>query len=227
MANDPSAMATLTRGMHSGNPAWVQLLGLCPLLAVSNSLVNALGLAAASAFVLIGANLCVSVLRKGIPTHLRLPVFMLLIATFTTCAVLLLEAFAFELYQRIALFVQIIVTNCMILGRVETFASKQPVGRSVLDALGTSIGFALALVILGSVRELLASGAIGADLAQLLGGAAGPGLQLWPATASLPLARLAPGAFLTAGLLLALGQGLGHWRDRRRHTQSTIKKDAN
>lgn len=205
-----SAAQTLTRGIHRGNPAWSALLGLCPLLAVSNSLVNALGLASASAFVLIGANLTVSVLRRGIPEFARLPVFMLLIATLTTCAVLLLEAFAFELYQRIALFVQIIVTNCMILGRVETFASKQPVWRSLLDAIGTSLGFALALVVLGSTRELVSTGVLGADLGDLFGAGVGAaGLRLWPADATLPLARLAPGAFLTAGLLLALASAIG------------------
>lgn len=214
-----SAAETFTRGLHRGNPAWAQLLGLCPLLAVSNSLVNALGLAAASAFVLIGANSAVSLLRRNIPEFARLPVFMLLIATFTTCAVLLLEAFAFELYQRIALFVQIIVTNCMILARVETFASRQPLGRALLDALGTSAGFAIALIVLGSVRELLATGMVGADLDDLFGAPFGhpfgnQGLRLWPAQLGLPLARLAPGAFLTAALLLALGQAMGQRRGR-------------
>ncbi len=221
-----SALQTLTRGVHRGNPAWVQLLGLCPLLAVSNSLVNALGLACASGFVLLGANITVSLLRQGIPSFARLPVFMLLIATFTTCAVMLLEAFAFDLYQRIALFVQIIVTNCMILGRVETFARQHSVWRATLDALGTSLGFAIALVVLGSVRELVASGAVGADLNTLFGsGERNFGLRLWPENATLPLARLAPGAFLSAGLILALGQAIGQRYRRRKHLRTADNAD--
>lgn len=205
----PNAATTFARGIGHGNPAWAQLLGLCPLLAVSNSLVNALGLAAASAFVLLGANLTVSLLRRGIPPFARLPIFMLLIATFTTCAVLLLEAYAFELYQRIALFVQIIVTNCMILARVESFASRMPVRAAVLDALGTAIGFALALIILGSARELLATGRIGANLHQLFGAAGSVrGLVIWPQAWGIPLAGLAPGAFLCAAVLLAAGQAV-------------------
>ena len=147
-------MNTFSRGVLVNNPAWAQLLGLCPLLAVSNSVVNALGLALASGFVLLGSNLMISSLRHRIPDVARLPCFVLIIATFTTLTVMLLEAFAFELYLRIALFIQIIVTNCMILGRAESFASRQPVGAAVLDALGTAVGFAIALLTLGAIREV-------------------------------------------------------------------------
>ena len=130
---------TFNQAMLQRNPAWAQLLGLCPLLAVSNSVVNALGLAIASLFVVVGSNTVISLLRKIIPEIARLPCFVLIIATFTTVTSLWLEAFAFELYAKIALFVQIIVTNCMILGRAEAFASRQPVGRTILDALGTGL----------------------------------------------------------------------------------------
>ena len=106
-------MSTFKRGVLENNPAWAQLLGLCPLLAVSNSVVNALGLAIASGFVLLGSNLTISLLRHRIPDVARLPCFVLIIATFTTITVMILEAFAFALYLRIAVFVQIIVTNCM------------------------------------------------------------------------------------------------------------------
>ena len=149
-------MNTFNRGVLANNPAWAQLLGLCPLLAVSNSVVNALGLALASGFVLLGSNLTISLLRHRIPDVARLPCFVLIIATFTTITVMVLEAFAFTLYLRIALFVQIIVTNCMILGRAESFASRQPVGVAVLDALGTAVGFALALLIPVSYTHLRA-----------------------------------------------------------------------
>ena len=164
------------------NPAWTQLLGLCPLLAVSNTVANALGLAIASAVVLTGSATLISLVRKLIPTDVRLPCFVLVIATFTTLVNLAMEAYAFELHQRIALFVQIIVTNCMILAHIEQVAAKESFGRTLLDALGTSAGFACAILALGAVRQVVALG--------------------------FPLAALPPGAFVIAGLLLALGNAM-------------------
>lgn len=199
------AMSGITRA----NPAWIKLLGLCPLLAVSNSLANALGLALASTLVLVGSNVTVAALRAFIPSFARLPVFMLIIASFTTCAVLLLEAYAFGLYAKIALFVQIIVTNCMILARVEQFASQQAVHWALLDALATALGFALALIGLGLVRELLATGSIGGGLDSLFGPmAASWQLKLLPDGAQFPIAALPPGAFIVAGLMLGIGTAL-------------------
>lgn len=160
------------------NPVWVQLLGLCPLLAVSNTVANAAGLAVASAVVLIGSATVVALVRKLIPKDVRLPCFVLIIATFTTVVGLAMEAYAFALHQRIALFVQIIVTNCMILGQIERVASKERVGRALLDALGTAAGFAAAILVLGAAREVIAIG--------------------------FPLAAMPAGAFLVAGMLLAL-----------------------
>ncbi|MCY4013136.1 MAG: electron transport complex subunit RsxE [Gammaproteobacteria bacterium] len=167
-----------TEAAVARNPAWVQLLGLCPLLAVSNTIANALGLAVASAVVLIGSAALVSLTRRFIPADVRLPCFVLVIATFTTLVNLAMEAYAFDLYQRIALFVQIIVTNCMILARIEQVAAKESLGRTLLDACGAAVGFAAAILALGAAREVLAIG--------------------------FPLAALPPGAFLVAGLLLAL-----------------------
>ena len=166
--------STFASAAIARNPAWVQLLGLCPLLAVSNNVVNALGLSLASAFVLLGSNCSIAVIRSWIPSYARLPCFVLIIATFTTCTVLLLQAFAFDLYLRIALFVQIIVTNCMILGRVEAFASKQPLAKAFQDAAGTACGFAMALLALGAIRELIGRGTLFAGMELLFG----------PATAS-------------------------------------------
>ena len=174
------------------NPVWAQLLGLCPLLAVSNTVGNAAGLAAASALVLTGSAALVALARKLIPADVRLPCFVLIIATFTTVANLAMEAFAFELHQRIALFVQIIVTNCMILGQIERVAYKETVGKTLLDALGASAGFAAAILVLGAVRELLALG--------------------------FPLAAMPAGAFLVAGLLLALVAALEQRLARRQAT---------
>lgn len=200
-------MSTFSRGVLSNNPAWAQLLGLCPLLAVSNSVVNALGLALASGFVLIGSNLMISLLRQRIPDVARLPCFVLIIATFTTLTVMVLEAYAFTLYLRIALFLQIIVTNCMILGRAESFASRQPVGAAVLDALGTALGFAIALLLLGAVREVLGHGTLLREMDLLFGDQAAHWVVHLAATGPLPLALFPPGAFLIAGLLFALVQG--------------------
>ena len=168
------------------NPAWAQLLGLCPLLAVSNTVANAAGLAVASAVVMTGSATLISITRRLIPDDVRLPCFVLVIATFTTLVHLALQAYAFDLHQRIALFVQIIVTNCMILGRIEQVAYKERVGCTVLDALGTSAGFAAAILTLGAVREAIALG--------------------------FPLAALPPGAFVIAGLLLAFANVVGQRR---------------
>ena len=136
----------LTENILQNNPVWTRLLGLCPLLAVSNTVANALALALASSFVLISSNTLISTLRSLIPDFMRLPCFVLIISTFTTVTVLVLEAFAFEIYLQVALFIQIIVTNCAILERAESFASKNSIFSSFLDAVGTSIGFAIAII---------------------------------------------------------------------------------
>lgn len=205
MSNSDFSRATL-----ANNPAWAQLLGLCPLLAVSNTVANATGLALASAFVVIGANTSISLLRRIIPDEARLPCFVLVIATFTTLTVMVLEAYAFDLYSRIALFVQIIVTNCMILGRAEVFASRQPVGRALMDALGTAVGFAIALLALGAVREVLGQGTLMADMDLLFGSAAAALTIEVFSTPPLALAVLPPGAFIIAALMFALVQGLAN-----------------
>ncbi len=214
----PSAAPPTWRdALLARNPAWVQLLGLCPALAVSSSLVHALTLALATAAVLLGSNIVIAAVRALIPPFARLPAFVLIIATWTTCAVMLLEAFAFEAYLGVALFVQIIVTNCIILARAETVASRTGIGVAALDALRTSAGFALALMGLGAVRELVGKGTLGAGLDRLLGPAAADWtLHLTGDAGGLLLVSLPPGAFLTAGLLLALGQALSRARSRSR-----------
>ncbi len=200
-------MSVFRHSALANNPVWAQLLGLCPLLAVSSSVVNALGLALASTLVLLGANGSIALVRHRIPAFARLPCFVLIIATFTTLAMLLMQAFAFELYLRIALFIQIIVTNCMILGRAEAFASRQPVIPALKDAAGTAAGFALALLALGATRELIASGGLFAGMDTLFGPTAAS-WQLSLIDGGLLLAALPPGAFIIAGLLLAAGQAL-------------------
>jgi len=200
---------TASTAAWRNNAVWTQLLGLCPLLAVSTTVANALGLAAASAFVLVGSSLLISASKSIIAAHLRLPAYVLIIATFTTCAVMLMQAFAFALYEKIALFVQIIVTNCMILGRAESYAARNTVPRALADALGTALGFAVAIVALGSVRELLGAGTLFAGTNELLGALGSEtGIILLPEGLRLGILRTPPGAFLAAGILIAVGQWL-------------------
>lgn len=142
-------------GLWTRNVATTQLLGLCPLLAVSYNVKNAVGLAVASTFVLVSSSCLVSLFRNGIPQNIRLPCFVLIIATFTTIAHTVMQTYAWDVYQQIALFVQIIVTNCMILGHVESVASKKDFKTSVITALGTALGFSIVLVVLGAIRQLL------------------------------------------------------------------------
>ncbi len=145
----------LIDSLWTRNVATTQLLGLCPLLAVSYNVKNAVGLAVASTFVLVSSSCLISLFRKGIPENIRLPCFVLVIATFTTIAHMIMQAYAWDVYQQIALFVQIIVTNCMILGHVESVASKKDVKTSVVTAIGTALGFSLVLIVLGGIRQLL------------------------------------------------------------------------
>ena len=158
---------------------------------------------------LIGSNTVISLVRNLLPDFARLPAFMLLIAGLTTLAVLLMEAFAYEIYLAVALFVQIIVTNCMILGRAEAFASRQPVWPSIQDAVGTAAGFAIALVVMGATREVIGQGTLFAHMDQLFGvRASALTVHVLPEHQQLLLATLPPGAFIIAGLLMALGRSL-------------------
>jgi electron transport complex protein RnfE len=218
-ANTVSSWARARRTVWDENPAWVQLLGLCPLLAVSTSTVNALGLAIATLFVLTGSNVSIAAIRAFIPTEARLPAFMLVIASFTTISLLLMQAFAFEAYSRVALFVQIIVTNCIILARAERQASRQPISTALLDGLAAGVGFAVALLLLGMTRELIGHGTLFANMETLLG----PAARSWRldlADSGLLLASLPPGAFIIAGLWLAIWNGHRLKRSKREQDQA-------
>ena len=198
----------LTENILQNNPVWTRLLGLCPLLAVSNTVANALALALASSFVLISSNTLISTLRSLIPDFMRLPCFVLIISTFTTVTVLVLEAFAFEIYLQVALFIQIIVTNCAILERAESFASKNSIFSSFLDAVGTSIGFAIAIITLGFAREILGNGTLFENLWLLTASTKDFFTILLFKSAPFSAASLPPGAFLVAGLLLAASKAI-------------------
>lgn len=191
-------------GMWANNPALVQLLGLCPLLAVTSTITNALGLGLATLLVLVGSNVTVSIVRNWVPKDIRIPVFVMIIAGFVTIVQLMMNAYTFGLYQSLGIFIPLIVTNCAIIGRAEAFASKNTVPLSAFDGLMMGLGFMLVLVVLGAMRELIGQGTLfdGADL--LLGPwAAALRIEVFSFDNQFLLAILPPGAFLGLGLLIA------------------------
>ncbi|SEK64739.1 electron transport complex protein RnfE [Atopomonas hussainii] len=193
-------------GLWKNNPGLVQLLGLCPLLGVTNSTVNALGLALATALVLTCSNIAVSLIRSAVTDAVRLPAFVMIIAALTTCTELLMQAFTYELYQILGIFIPLITTNCIILGRADAFAAKNPVSHAALDGFMMGVGFGAVLLAIGMLRELLGSGTLFANM-QLLLGPMASGWTMQPFGASYQgflLAILPPGAFLVLGLLIAL-----------------------
>ena len=205
------------QGLWNNNPALVQLLGLCPLLAVTGSVVNALGLGLATLVVLMGSNIVVSLIRGGITDAIRIPAFVMIIATFTTCTELLMKAYTYELFQILGIFIPLIVTNCAILGRAEAFASKNRVLPSAIDGLMMGLGFALVLVLLGAIREVLGSGTLFANMELLFGaGAVSWKLQLFGNDYGFLVWVLPPGAFLITGLLIAAKNTIDLRADARR-----------
>ncbi len=191
-------------GLWKNNPALVQLLGLCPLLAVSNTLINGLGLGIATTMVLVGSNISVSLVRNWVPKEIRIPVFVMMIASFVTNTQLLMNAFTYELYLVLGIFIPLIVTNCSIIGRAEAFASKNAILPSFIDGLMQGIGFSTVLVLLGAIREILGQGTL-FDGAHLLLGEWAKTLtvQLYQVDQSFLFAILPPGAFFALGLLIA------------------------
>lgn len=191
----------LARGIWKENPVFVHLMGLCPALAVTNSVQNGLAMALATAFVLMGSSVFVSALRRMIPHEVRISTYVLIVGTFVTVVDLFMQATVPSVSRALGAFVYLIVVNCMILGRHEAFASKNPIGHSLLDATGTSLGFLIALVLMGGVRELLGSGSL-------------LGLQVLPSNFEpWVVMALPPGGFFTIGfVLLALNAWTGRYR---------------
>ncbi|MHB0774257.1 electron transport complex subunit E [Halomonas sp. WWR20] len=212
-----SQFNTLMRnGLWANNPALVQLLGLCPLLAVTTSVVNALGLGLATLLVMVGANVSVSLIRHHVPENVRLPAFVMIIAAFVTCAELLMQAYTFRLYQVLGIFIPLIVTNCAILGRVDAFASKNALLPAATDGLMMGLGFGGVLLLLGALRELFGRGTLFADMDLLLGPIASDWqLNVFPDYDFLFLV-LPPGAFFATGLLIALKNAIDDHATRRR-----------
>jgi electron transport complex protein RnfE len=192
-------------GLWHNNQAMVALLGLCPLLAVSNTLINGLGLGLATTLVLVLSNGSVSIIRNWVRPEIRLPVFVLIIASFVTTVELVMDAYFHDLHKVLGIFIPLIVTNCAIIGRAEAFASRNPLPRAVVDGLSIGIGFTLALVVLGGGRELIGQGTL-FDGAHLMFGEAAREWR-WSVSEDYPgvlLAILPPGAFIGLGLMIAV-----------------------
>jgi electron transport complex protein RnfE len=184
------------KGLWNEVPPFRLVLGLCPVLAVTKSVENGIGMGVATTFVLVGSNVLVSILRKLIPSKVRIACFIVIIATFVTVVELVMQAFAYPLFLKLGIFIPLIVVNCIVLGRAEAFASKNGVFRSLLDALGIGIGFTLSLMALAAVRELLGTGmlTIWVTPIQIFG----PSFQPFSFMVE------APGAFMALGLMLCL-----------------------
>lgn len=181
----------LKTGIITENPVFVQVLAMCPTLAVTGSVNNAVGMAFAATLVLIGSNAVISLIRKLVPDKIRIPAYIVVIATFVTLIQFLLEAYVKELYDALGIFLPLIVVNCIILGRAEAYASKNKVLPSIFDAIGMGLGFGVALVILSTFREILGAGTF-------------YGIQVLPKSYTpAMIMTAAPGAFMTLGILLA------------------------
>ncbi len=221
--SDVNYKEIVEKGLWSNNPALVQLLGLCPLLAVSSSVVNALGLGFATLLVLTTTNSVVSLIRSYVSDAVRLPAFVMIIASAVTCIELLMKAFTFELYQILGLFIPLIVTNCAVLGRADAFASKNKVLPAAIDGFMMGLGFLLVLICVGAVRELLGTGHCFADM-QLIFGESARSWQLNIFGANYPnmiFALLPPGAFIVAGFLIAIKNVVDEKRKQRAAAQKT------
>lgn len=208
----PSVWKTLlTQGLWTNNGALVQLLGLCPLLAVSNNVTNALGLGLATLLVLVMTNSVVSLFRQWIPHDIRIPVYVMIIATAVTTIQLLMNAFAYPVYQSLGIFIPLIVTNCIVIGRAEAFASKNSLAHSAFDGFSMGLGMTFSLVLLGSLREILGNGTLFDGLDLLLGEwVKSLKIDLLHIDSGILLAILPPGAFIGLGLILAVKNIIDH-----------------
>ncbi len=208
-----SAREDLLKGIWRDNPVLVQVLGLCPTLAVTNSVANALAMGIATLFVLVGSSFLVSSLRKLIPNEVRITSYVLIIATFVTVADMGLQAAVPDIHKALGAFIALIVVNCIILGRQEAFSSRNTIGRSVLDALGMGAGFMLTLLLMGGIREVIGNGTfLGHPLF-------GPHYEPWV------VMILPPGGFLTLGVIL-LGIAWVHERRNRRAAARAVLAEA-
>ncbi|MGD8671822.1 MAG: electron transport complex subunit E [Thiogranum sp.] len=203
-------------GLWSNNVGLVQLLGLCPLLAVTGTLINGLGLGLATLVTLVTSNVIVSLIRKLVRPEVRIPVFVLVIASVVTIIELSMSAYLYELYKVLGIFIPLIVTNCSIIGRAEAFASKHDVGRAFTDGMSMGMGFLLVLTTLGGLREIVGKGTLFSQAHLMFGEAA----RTWTITfvddySGFLLAVLPPGAFMGLGLLIALKNVIDGRKEKR------------
>ena len=189
------ALNTVLNGILRENPVFALVLGMCPTLATTTSAINGMSMGLATTFVLICSNVVISLLKNLIPDKVRIPAFIVVIATFVTMVQLLMQAYLPAIYEVLGLFIPLIVVNCIVLGRAEAFAAKNTGGLSALDGLGMGLGFSLALTLIGAVRELLGTGSLF-------------GMNLYSETYGMLIFVLAPGAFIVLGYLMALVQKL-------------------
>ena len=185
-----SKLKIFTRGFFAENAVFVMLLGLCPTLGTTTSAINGLGMGIATTFVLVMSNIVVSLVKSQIPDKVRIPSYIVIIASFVTIVELTMQAYVPDLFEVLGLFIPLIVVNCLILGRAEAFASKNNLIDSILDGLGMGLGFAMALMMLGAVREILGSGSVF-------------NISIYEGDGALVFV-LAPGAFIVLGYLIAL-----------------------
>lgn len=211
-------------GLWDNNPALVQLLGLCPLLAVTGTVVNALGLGLATILVLLGSNIAVSLIRNYVRDSVRLPAFVMIIASLVTCTELLMQAFTYELYEILGIFIPLIVTNCAILGRADAYACKNPVLPAATDGLMMGLGFAAVLVLLGAMRELIGQGTLFTGMNLIFGDAAlAWEIQVFNDYPNVLFAILPPGAFVGMGLIIALKNVVDQRAAEKKAKQETKK----
>ncbi len=221
---EPSLWDEGVKGIWRENPVFIAVLGLCPAMAVTNSLINGVVMGAATTFVLVGASLFVSLLRHVIPKPVRISIYIIIIATFVTIVDFALAAYMPAAHRELGAFIALIVVNCLILGRQEAFASRNKVGPSLADAVGMSLGFTLALVMIGGIREVLGSGTLG-------------GVPVFGADPSLPsdgvavfepwvIMVLPPGGFLTLGVLLTIFAYLKNASAERKKQELAASPDS-
>lgn len=192
------------KGIFSENPVFILVLGMCPVLAITTSVLNALGMGAAFTFVLILSNVIISLVRKLIPNEVRIPAYIVIIATLVTIVDMVMHAYTFSIYESLGIFIPLIVVNCVVLGRAEAFASKNGVFASFIDALGMGVGYTAAITILAAVREILGSGTfLGMDIT--------PFNLVQPAV----IFVIAPGAFITLGILLGIINSIRSSREKK------------
>ena len=189
------ALNTVLNGILRENPVFALVLGMCPTLATTTSAINGMSMGLATTFVLICSNVVISLLKNLIPDKVRIPSYIVVIATFVTLLQFVMQAYVPDVYETLGLFIPLIVVNCIVLGRAEAFAAKNTVGLSALDGLGMGLGFTLSLTVIGAIRELLGTGCVF-------------GINLYSETYGMLIFVLAPGAFIVLGYLMALVQKL-------------------